>query len=89
MTPIKGQLTLFAPQPDVNYGTSGGLHTTSGEPGVGLHMMPRRDGIALGGTAESAEWSLEPNEEARKRVVEGHIELYNAMRAPWRTTRRT
>ena len=51
-------------------------------------MVPRRDGIALGGTAERGEWSLEPNEEARKTVVEGHIELYNAMRAPWRTTRR-
>ena len=89
MTPIKGQLTLLAPQPDVNYGTSGGLHTTSGEPGVGFHMTPRRDGIALGGTAERGEWSLEPNEVARKRIVEGHIELYNAMRAPWRTTRRT
>jgi len=89
MMPIKGQLTLLAPQPDVNYGTSGGLHTTSGELGVGFHMTPRRDGIALGGTAERGEWSLEPNEEARKRIVEGHIEFYNAMRAPWRTARST
>ena len=52
-------------------------------------MTPRRDGIALGGTAELGEWSTEPNEEARKSIVEGHIEFYNAMRAPWRTARST
>ncbi len=86
MTPIKGQLTLLAPQPDVNYGTFGGLRTTSGERGIGLHMNPRRDGIALGGTAERGEWSTEPNEKAREAVVNGHIEFYNAMRASWRTT---
>ena len=85
MTPIKGQLTLLAPQDGVDYSTFGGLRTTSAEPGIGLHMMPRRDGIALGGTAERGEWSMEPNEEARERVVEGHAKLYNAMRAPWRT----
>ena len=86
VTPYKGQLTLLAPQPEVNYETSGGIRTTSGYAGVSLHMTPRSDGIALGGTAERGEWSLEPNEEARKRVVEGHMELFSAMRAPWRST---
>jgi glycine/D-amino acid oxidase-like deaminating enzyme len=86
MTPYKGQLTLLAPQSDVNYGTGGGLRTTSGEQGVGLHMTPRRDGIALGGTAERGEWSLEPDEQARQRIVDGHIEFYNAMRRPWSAT---
>jgi D-amino-acid oxidase len=81
LTPVKGQLTLLVPQPEVNYRTSGGLHSTVSTPGIGLHMTPRRDGIALGGTAEHGEWSLEPNEEAMKRVVEGHIELYSAMHA--------
>ena len=84
--PIKGQLTLLAPQSDVTYETSGGLTTTSGQVGVSLHMSPRSDGIALGGTAERGEWSLEPNEEARKRVVDGHIALYSAMRRPWGST---
>ena len=45
-------------------------------------MTPRSDGIALGGTAEHDEWSLAPNEEARKGVVEGHMELFSAMRRP-------
>ena len=84
--PYKGQLTLLAPQPEVDYETGGGLSTTSGQRGVFLHMTPRSDGIALGGTAERGEWSLEPNEEARTRVVDGHIELFSAMRRPWRST---
>ena len=39
--PIKGQLTVLAPQPEVDYITIG--------PGD-LYMMPRQDGIILGGT---------------------------------------
>ena len=84
--PYKGQLTLLAPQPEVNYETGGGLRTTSGQAGVFLHMTPRSDGIALGGTAERDEWSLEPNPESRQAVVDGHIELFSAMRRPWSAT---
>jgi hypothetical protein len=42
-------------------------------------MMPRSDGIALGGTAEEGVWTLEPNETERQRIVDEHIELYAAM----------
>ncbi len=80
LTPVKGQLTALIPQPEVNYNTFGGLRrNTSG--GFGLHMQCRSDGIILGGTSERGVSSLEPNEEARRRVVEGHIELFEAMRA--------
>jgi hypothetical protein len=78
LVPTKGQLTFLAPQPEVNYRTSGGL---TPQPGIGLHMMPRADGIALGGTSERGVWSLESDDEARRRVVDGHIELYGAMRS--------
>ncbi len=80
MEPVKGQLTLLVPQTEIQYSTLGGVPSR----GVGgfIHMMPRRDGIALGGTNERGEWSLEPNEEARRRVVEEHIALFRAMRAP-------
>ena len=79
LTPLKGQLTVLVPQPEVDYNTFGGLsRNVSG--GFGIHMQPRSDGIILGGTSERGVWSLEPNEEARRRVVEGHIELFNAMR---------
>jgi D-amino-acid oxidase len=82
LIPVKGQLTLLVPQPEVTYETGGGLSSTSGAAGVGLHMTPRNDAIALGGTAEFGEWSLEPNEESRRAVVEGHIELFSSMHAP-------
>ena len=80
LTPLKGQLTALIPQPEVTYNTFGGLRrNTSG--GFGLHMQRRSDGIILGGTSERGVSSLEPNEEARRRVVEGHIELFDAMQA--------
>jgi glycine/D-amino acid oxidase-like deaminating enzyme len=84
LVPAKGQLTFLAPQPEVHYRTSGGV---TPQPGIGLHMMPRADGIALGGTSERGVWSLEPDPEARQRVVDGHIALYGAMRAPPSDTR--
>ena len=71
LTPVKGQLTVLLPQPEIDYTMSGG---------AGLYMMPRRDGILLGGTAEQGVWTLEPNEEARRRVVEGHINFFGRMR---------
>ncbi len=77
MTPLKGQLTVLVPQPEVDYNTFGGIRRSGG---FGLHMQSRSDGIILGGTSERGVWSLEPNEEARTRVVEGHIDLFNAMR---------
>ena len=79
LIPTKGQLTVLVPQAEVNYRTSGGI---TRQPGIGIHMMPRADGIVLGGTSERGEWSLEPNLAARQRVVEGHMALYGAMRAP-------
>jgi D-amino-acid oxidase len=78
MTPVKGQLTLLVPQPEIAYQTSGGINMGS-TPGIGIHMMPRSDGIALGGTAQRGVWTLEPDELERRRVVEGHIELFSKM----------
>jgi len=80
LVPLKGQLTVAIPQPEVNYGTNGGLSNPVAEPGIGIHMMPRSDGIVLGGTSEKGVWTLDVNEEERKRIVEGHIALYQAMR---------
>ena len=79
LVPTKGQLTVLVPQPEVRYRTTGGI---TPQPGIGIHMMPRADGIVLGGTSERGEWSLEPDEAARRRVVEDHMALYAAMRPP-------
>lgn len=80
LVPLKGQLTILIPQPEVQYGTSGGLGSDQSSPSGFLHMMPRGDGIVLGGTSERGISTLEPNEEERQRVVARHIELYAAMR---------
>jgi glycine/D-amino acid oxidase-like deaminating enzyme len=83
LVPLKGQLTVMVPQSDVGYHTTGGL--TPPPPGsLGLHMMPRSDGIVLGGTSQRDVWTLEPDEEERKRVVDGHIDLFSRMHQPGR-----
>jgi glycine/D-amino acid oxidase-like deaminating enzyme len=82
LIPLKGQLTVLVPQPEIQYSTSGGSTVRSSEPGLGIHMMPRSDGIILGGTSERDIWTFDVNESERKRIVEGHIELFNSMKAP-------
>ncbi len=44
-------------------------------------MMPRADGILLGGTREAGEWSLEPNREAEERILSGHADFFGRMAA--------
>jgi hypothetical protein len=84
LTPHKGQLTVLVPQPEIDYMTTGSARRVADLPGGGLHMMPRADGIVLGGTRERDVWTLEPNEQELKRVVEGHRAFFDAMRAPRR-----
>jgi glycine/D-amino acid oxidase-like deaminating enzyme len=67
LRPIKGQLVVLAPQPEVDYITLG--------PGD-LYMMPRQDGIVLGGTHQDGEWSLEPSPAERDRILAGHQALF-------------
>lgn len=76
LTPLKGQLTLLVPQREVDYSTFGSA-VRNGDGFV--HMSPRSDGIALGGTSVEGDWSLEPDEEARRRIVEAHIDLFARM----------
>jgi D-amino-acid oxidase len=67
MTPIKGQLTVLAPQPEVDY-----IITAPDN----IYMMPRQDGIILGGTSERGEWSLEPSAREIERIMNGHQVLF-------------
>jgi D-amino-acid oxidase len=82
LVPLKGQLCVLVPQAEVTYGTNGGLRSATAEPGIGIHMMPRTDGIILGGTSERDVWTMDVNEPERKRVVEGHMDLLASLRAP-------
>jgi D-amino-acid oxidase len=79
--PLKGQLTHFVPQPEINYQTASDARNPGLRGPIGIHMMPRSDGLAMGGTSERDVWTLEPNEEARMEIVNQHIQLFTAMRA--------
>ena len=79
LVPRKGQLTVMAPQPEVNYHTNGGVPPRPGA-SLGIHMMARNDGIVLGGTSQRGVWTLEPDEDERKRVVDSHIAVFSAMK---------
>ena len=71
LMPIKGQLTILLPQPEVDYITL---------PSSGLYMFPRSDGILLGGTQERGVWTLEPDKDAEERILDGHRQFFEAMR---------
>ena len=70
LTPIKGQLTVLLPQPEVDYITLGP---------EGLYMFPRRDGILLGGTHEEGVWTLDPDPVAAERILQGHMKVFREM----------
>ncbi len=83
LLPLKGQLTVLVPQSEVNYHTNGGAPGNQARPGgIGIHMMARSDGIVLGGTSQRGVWTLEPDEDERKRIVDSHIAVFSAMHMP-------
>ena len=71
LTPVKGQLTVLLPQPEVDYIVLAD----------DLYMMPRADGILLGGTHERGQWGLDPDRAAMDRIVSGQASFFNAMLA--------
>jgi len=80
LMPLKGQLVVLVPQPEITYSTSGIGRQLPPESGF-VHMMPRSDGIVLGGTSLRDNWSLDIEEKERQRVMDLHMELFNSMRA--------
>ena len=84
LMPLKGQLVVLIPQAEINYSTSGVGKQLPPESGF-VHMMPRRDGIILGGTSIRDNWSYDVEEKDRERVVNLHMEFFNSMRNPRRT----
>ncbi len=51
LVPVKGELAVLLPQPEVDYVALGGE----------FHMFPRTGGIVLNGSRERGEWSTEPD----------------------------
>ena len=72
LTPAKGQLVFFPPDPAVDYMTFNG--------GQGqLYMFPRSDVLLLGGTFRVGDWSRNPEPDETERIVEEHRKLFSSM----------
>jgi D-amino-acid oxidase len=84
LMPLKGQLVVLIPQQEVTYATSGIGRVLPPNAGF-LHMMPRSDGIVLGGTSIRDDWSTTVNEDERKRIVDAHVDLFDRMSGVQRT----
>jgi glycine/D-amino acid oxidase-like deaminating enzyme len=69
LTPIRGQLTILLPQPEVTYATT--YENT--------YMFSRRDGVLLGGTHEMGDWNLEPDLETKAAILAKQAKLFDGM----------
>jgi D-amino-acid oxidase len=78
LVPIRGQLTVCVPQPEVNYRASGRLANSM----TNASMNPRSDGLVIGNMMDRGNYSLEPDPEVRQRNVDAAIEYFSRMRAP-------
>jgi len=66
LTPIKGQLAILLPQPEVDYIMIKGDY----------YMFPRRDGIVLGGTHDRDEWRLDVDPAVTARILANHRAIF-------------
>ena len=66
LEPVRGQLTILEPQPDIDY------TYLTGE----LYMFPRSDGIVLGGTFERGNWSTSVDLASQSRILAGHEAIF-------------
>jgi D-amino-acid oxidase len=70
LTPIRGQLTVLLPQPEVTYAT---VYENT-------YMFSRRDGVVLGGTHEMGDWHLQPDMTTKAAILAKQAQLFNGMR---------
>jgi glycine/D-amino acid oxidase-like deaminating enzyme len=70
LQPVRGQLAVLIPQPEVRYAFAGG-------PG---YMFPRPDGIILGGTFERDVWDTTPDPSDIARIVRSHRRFFEGLR---------
>ena len=68
--PIRGQLAILEPQPDIRYAAQGEFG----------YMFPRADGILLGGTFERDVWDPTPDPAAIARIVASHKRFFSSFR---------
>lgn len=70
LQPVRGQLAILEPQPEVRYAAVGGFG----------YMFPRADGIILGGTFERDVWDTTPDPADIARIVRSHRRFFEAFR---------
>ena len=68
--PVRGQLEILLPQPEIDYCYIG--------PG---HMFPRHDGIVLGGTFDHDDWLLQPRADQRDGILSAHTEVMKGLKS--------
>lgn len=71
LSPLKGQLVLLTPQPEIDYMLVA--------PRQGLYMLPRRDAIVLGTSHQRDCWSLLPDAGETTRILDGHRALFSGV----------
>jgi glycine/D-amino acid oxidase-like deaminating enzyme len=72
LTPIRGQLVVLLPQPEIDYMTLGTGNS---------YMFPRRDGILLGGSFDRGDSNLEPDAAISERILRENRAVFDGMRA--------
>ncbi|RYE02759.1 MAG: FAD-binding oxidoreductase [Sphingomonadales bacterium] len=70
MIPIRGQLAILLPQPEVRYAFNGGMG----------YMFPRPDGIVCGGSYEKGVDVAEPQPEHIARILDRHAAFFGGFR---------
>ena len=68
LIPVRGQLEILLPQPELDY-----CYLSSG------YMFPRRDGVVLGGTWDHDDWSLAPNADQAAGIMEAHQQIMKGL----------
>jgi D-amino-acid oxidase len=70
LVPVRGQLAILEPQPEVRYAAQGGFG----------YMFPRADGIVLGGTFERGEWDPTPQPADIARIIASQKRFFSSFR---------
>lgn len=70
LRPVRGQLVILLPQPEVDYALSGRFG----------YMFPRSDGIVLGGSYDVDEWSTAPDPATTENIIRNHKQVFDNFR---------
>jgi hypothetical protein len=69
LIPVKGQLVVLLPQPEVTYNMIGD----------GIYAFPRHDGVLLRGTEQREVWSLAPDQAEVTRVLAAQKRVFASL----------